>query len=75
MTDDLQMEDPFVLRKALDVTRRQLWDLQTKLNDIDEDGSSIILSQLHSQVVICLLILQITFESTSCHVREKNWTF
>ena len=24
------MEDPFVLRLALDVTRRQLWDLQNK---------------------------------------------
>ena len=24
------MEDPFVLRLALNVTRRQLWDLQNK---------------------------------------------
>ena len=66
MTDDLQMEDPFVLRKALDVTRRQLWDLQTKLNDIDEDGSSIILSQLHSQVVML-------FINFAC--QGKNLTF
>ena len=27
------MEDPFVLRLALDVTRRQLWDLQNKENN------------------------------------------
>ncbi len=27
----IQMEDPFVLRQALDVTRRQLWDLQNRM--------------------------------------------
>ena len=43
------MEDPFVLRLALNVTRRQLWDLQAKMNDIGEDGASIILSQQHQQ--------------------------
>ena len=43
------MEDPFVLRLALNVTRRQLWDLQAKMNDIGEDGASIILSQQHHQ--------------------------
>ena len=45
-----QMEDPFVLRLALNVSRRQLWDLQNKMNDIDHDGSSIIATQLHQQV-------------------------
>ena len=44
-----EMEDPFVLRLALNVTRRQLWDLQAKMNDIGEDGASIILSQQHQQ--------------------------
>ena len=44
-----EMEDPFVLRLALNVTRRQLWDLQNKMNDIGEDGASIILSQQHQQ--------------------------
>ena len=43
------LEDPFVLRLALNVTRRQLWDLQNKMNDIGEDGASIILSQRHHQ--------------------------
>ena len=28
----LQMEDPIVLRQALDVTRRQLWDLQNRMS-------------------------------------------
>ena len=44
-----KQEDPFVLRRALNVTRRQLWDLQNKMNDIGEDGASIILSQRHQQ--------------------------
>ena len=33
-----QLEDPFVLRKALDVSRKQLWELQDRLNQLGPDG-------------------------------------
>ena len=33
-----QLEDPFVLRKALDVSRKQLWELQDRINQLGPDG-------------------------------------
>ena len=35
-----QLEDPFVLRKALDVTRSQLWAIQERLELQGEGGQS-----------------------------------
>ena len=34
-----------MLRAALDVSRRQLWDLQARFQDIGEDGASILVTQ------------------------------
>ena len=36
----IQLEDPFVLRKALDVTRSQLWAIQERLDLQGEGGQS-----------------------------------
>ena len=35
-----QLEDPFVLRKALDVTRSQLWAIQERIELQGEGGQS-----------------------------------
>jgi hypothetical protein len=40
----MQMEDPFVLRQALDVTRRQLWDLQNRMTGSGSEAKLSFLS-------------------------------
>ena len=54
------MEDPFVLRLALDVTRRQLWDLQNK------ESYFAIRREFYSNLKMCILVPAnsfITYES------------
>ena len=40
LTKKSQLEDPFVLRKALDVTRSQLWAIQERLDLQGEGGQN-----------------------------------
>ena len=40
MLSSHQLEDPFVLRKALDVSRAQLWAIQERLDLHGEGGQS-----------------------------------
>ena len=60
------MEDPFVLRLALDVTRRQLWDLQNK------ESYFAIRREFYSNLKMYILVPANSFITSICGLLESK---
>ena len=65
LTKKSQLEDPFVLRKALDVTRSQLWAIQERLDLQGEGGQNRCkrYRKLHNYHLIDIIIYNYKYEN------------